>query len=62
MLFRDTYENQNTYFLPNIVFFPVSGQNPHGQNPYGQNPPPGQNLPSIFYILLTVIYFINSSQ
>ena len=27
----------------------------------GQNPP-GQNPPSIFYFLLTVIYFINSSK
>ena len=24
MLFRDTYENQNTHFLPKIVFSPTS--------------------------------------
>ena len=24
MLFRDTYKNQNTYFLPKIVFSPNS--------------------------------------
>ena len=36
-------------------------KSPLGQNPPGQNPP-GQNPPSTFYILLTVIYFINSSK
>ena len=36
-------------------------KSPLGQNPLGQNPP-GQNPPSIFYSLLTVIYFINSGK
>ena len=35
---------------------------PPGQNPPKDKIPPGQNPPRIFHILLTVIYFINSSK